>query len=233
MKDENLRRAGLPTQLLGISYRSWRGSQLRIILDHYGRRYRPQASKPQLILAPQSLSQERSLTFRDRRNVLNVHTRRQRPQSTLARSEAPGLENEPLRRESAAVQEPLAHVEAQGLPNWIFHPSRPTYSYDTHPTSRTPPVKQEVDRPPSPASSIVADRNCLVCYDVLDEYNTPQQRTTSSCQHESNICRQCISTSINSQFATKMWDQIQCPSCNERLGYHDMQNFAEQETFER
>lgn len=75
--------------------------------------------------------------------------------------------------------------------------------------------------------------NCTVCFDRLDAFNTPHRRVTTSCIHEPDICLPCLSQSISTQFTSKIWDQVSCPTCNERLHYHDIRAFADSVIFER
>ena len=74
---------------------------------------------------------------------------------------------------------------------------------------------------------------CSICFESLDNSNTPTINLTSSCQHERIVCSTCIATSIATQINDKIWDKISCPTCGEHLGYHDIQTFADQVTFER
>ena len=76
---------------------------------------------------------------------------------------------------------------------------------------------------------------CLVCYDSFNAAETPVRQPTSSCEHEVNICKPCISASISSQLETRIWTRISCPAmfCNQLLDYNDVQEFAEPQTFAR
>lgn len=74
---------------------------------------------------------------------------------------------------------------------------------------------------------------CAVCFEHLNPQNFPDRKTTVTCSHEPNVCRPCLSTSISTQFTSKVWNQIDCPTCGERLNFQDVKDFAESEIFER
>ena len=73
--DETYHRAGVPTSILGCSYKSWRKAQLTAILDHYAEPYPEGASKLDLMNAVHTLSQRQPLTRRDKSRILNPQLR--------------------------------------------------------------------------------------------------------------------------------------------------------------
>lgn len=79
------------------------------------------------------------------------------------------------------------------------------------------------------------NHECLICYDSFDPVKSPMRQPTSSCTHEVNICKPCLSASISSQLETKLWTRISCPvlACDEILGYDEVQEFAEPQIFAR
>ena len=74
---------------------------------------------------------------------------------------------------------------------------------------------------------------CVVCDEALINSNTPNRRITLSCQHEPDVCLDCLARSITVQFESKVWDNIDCPSCGDRLAFEDVQAFGTAETFSR
>ena len=84
-------------------------------------------------------------------------------------------------------------------------------------------------------SNEAKEYECLICYDSFNPAETPVRQPTSSCEHEVNICKSCLSASISSQLETRMWTRISCPAmaCDKLLDYNDVQEFAEPETFAR
>lgn len=84
-----------------------------------------------------------------------------------------------------------------------------------------------------PAFTIVRDIECSICLQGLSVERFPNLRITSSCNHFSDVCVDCLRQSIASQFAINVWDQIYCPICKQRLGYMDMKTHANPDDFER
>lgn len=90
-------------------------------------------------------------------------------------------------------------------------------------------------RPSTPRPSQAVNTECIVCFSSFEPAKTLMRQPTSSCVHEVNICRPCLSTSISSQIEAKLWTRIGCPApaCGEYLGYGDIQEFAEPQVFAR
>ena len=85
----------------------------------------------------------------------------------------------------------------------------------------------------SPTASPGHSKQCVVCDETLDEDNRPNSPVSPKCQHDIEVCRECLMQSITAQSSIKTWDQIQCPSCNVPLDYYDMQAHADKDTFDR
>ena len=113
---------------------------------------------------------------------------------------------------------------------------------------RKPRVRR-VPRPPYPVLNAVACRrlaqrqarartisqplHCIICFETLNGQNIPKRSTTSSCSHGPNVCRSCLATSIATQVDNKVWDQIDCPTCGQRLHFRDVKEFADPIVFGR
>lgn len=76
-------------------------------------------------------------------------------------------------------------------------------------------------------------KECVVCADDRPLHRFPNHPPTTRCTHEVNVCRQCLRTWIASEFASKIWDEIDCPICSLRLQHEDMQEFAPSQIFRR
>lgn len=74
---------------------------------------------------------------------------------------------------------------------------------------------------------------CIVCFDEVLSVNRPRRRITATCNHEPDVCRACLTSSIAVQFGNKIWDQIDCPTCGARLSYEDVKLFADSSVFGR
>ena len=93
--DETYHRAGVPTSILGCSYRYWRKAQLTTVLDHYAEPYPEGASKLDLMNALHTLSQRQPLTRRDKSRILNHRLRSMPLESSNVDSSSPSKENAP------------------------------------------------------------------------------------------------------------------------------------------
>ena len=94
---------------------------------------------------------------------------------------------------------------------------------------------QATSGPPTLKTSQVINPECTICYNSFDPVKILMRQPTSSCVHEVNICKPCLSASISSQMKTELWTRISCPAstCKEFLGYDDIQEFAEPQDFAR
>lgn len=105
---------------------------------------------------------------------------------------------------------------------------RPT----TFPTWRDP---RTASGPSALSTSPAVNPECIICYTSFDLAKTHMRQPTSSCRHEANVCKPCLSASISTQLGTKIWTRIGCPAsdCEELLEYCDIQAFAEPQIFAR
>ena len=87
--------------------------------------------------------------------------------------------------------------------------------------------------PSTPDVDAGDERLCQICYETLPGPNFPQRAPTSNCDHPANVCSACLAKSLAQQMDQRMWDQIDCPVCSERLGFFDVKEFADIATFEK
>jgi hypothetical protein len=76
-------------------------------------------------------------------------------------------------------------------------------------------------------------KECIVCTDERSLRHFPDQRPTEQCTHDIDVCKRCLRTWIESEFSTKIWNEIKCPICASRMDYSDMRKFAPTEIFRR
>ena len=74
---------------------------------------------------------------------------------------------------------------------------------------------------------------CMACLETLTAVVTPTRRITEACNHDPLICLNCLAQSISSQIDSKIWSQIDCPTCKARLNYDDIKAFATDPVFQR
>lgn len=147
--------------------------------------------------------------------------------------------NRPLMGSRPATVHSRAPICRSTPANTSSHPGAQNQSRSNHlarpRTTKTVPTAQ----PPSGPSAlpiIKAEKHeCLVCYGSFDLAKTLMRQPTSSCVHEVDTCKPCLSASISSQLDAKLWTRISCPSlaCEELFEYGDVEEFAEPQIFTR
>lgn len=78
-----------------------------------------------------------------------------------------------------------------------------------------------------------ATKDCMICANTRSLHHFPHRNPTAQCEHETDVCRKCLRTWIASEFKAKMWDEINCPVCSQRLQHEDMRAFAPSDVFRR
>ena len=212
---EDYRLLGVPTTLLGLGYRSWSKSDIRLVLDHYRWDYQATTeTKLHLMHELDLLVQEYDLGPADRKSIFdaryNGHFPERRPR---------------VRRVPHPTFPP---VEVAGRK----HSSRVQTKARTKKAARKA-GKKSITTAPIPELVNELRRDCSVCFETLTVQNTPNRNVTLSCGHEPDVCTTCLCKSISTQLTSKVWDQIDCPTCGERLEYQDVQEFADSEVFGR
>ncbi|KAH8696853.1 hypothetical protein GQ44DRAFT_694540 [Phaeosphaeriaceae sp. PMI808] len=76
-------------------------------------------------------------------------------------------------------------------------------------------------------------KDCVICADTRSLSHFPDRPPTTECEHENDVCRRCLRTWIQSESASKMWNEVNCPVCAVRMQYDDMREFAPRAVFER
>ena len=112
--DNTYHLAGVPTSILGCSYRYWRKAQLTTVLDHYAGPYPQGASKLDLMKALHVVSQRQRLTRRDKSRILNPRLRSAPIESDNVDASSPSNENAPSPDQVCTVC--LESFDAEGLP---------------------------------------------------------------------------------------------------------------------
>jgi hypothetical protein len=74
-------------------------------------------------------------------------------------------------------------------------------------------------------------QECIICADTRPSYRFPDRPPTGECTHHAEACRRCLRTWIQSEFSTKIWNEINCPMCAARMQYDDIRQFAPHEVF--
>ena len=220
--------------LLDRPYKSWRKAELHTILGDYGHFPKTRATKLELMTLAQEAVEEYG------------------PSGKRGRTQATKLV--PMSSAQKAIEYSLAGGQRRGRSLGDSRVKRPNYRLRRNWTRRSRSHRKfarSIARNEGEESSLghnetslqtdgmipdqdeVDQPECSVCLDTLDDSNMALRAVTSLCRHKRNVCMRCIATSITTQFSEKAWDQVECPSCKERLTYHDMETFADREIFEK
>ena len=133
---------------------------------------------------------------------------------------------------SSPVQEAKGAEHVPSVPN----PDKPRYRRRKPRHRRRKPKTGESSTQPLPADpnpDTGEGRLCQICYETPPGPSFPQRAPSSKCEHDANVCLACLASSITQQMDQKIWDQIACPVCPERLGFFDVKEFADIATFEK
>jgi hypothetical protein len=94
-------------------------------------------------------------------------------------------------------------------------------------------TKSRASNPGSRLSRTHAKKECIICTDTRSLHHFPDQTPTAHCTHDTNVCRRCLRTWIESSFATKVWNEMTCPVCAAQMQYNDVRAFAPKDVFRR
>ena len=191
-----------------------------------------------------SLSEEER-DLREYTSTMSMPQSSGRHRMVRSRATASKAGNHPLRVNRPMMEDRLATINGR----LSIRRSAPVAINRTgamiHPTSNqlarprtakaAPTTTQPRNDPSSPQVTQAMNYECDICYGSFDPVKTSMRQPTSSCTHEINICKSCLSASISSQIETKLWTRIGCPAsaCDKLMGYDDVREFAEPQMFAR
>lgn len=213
----------VPDTLLGLRFHTWTTTNILLVLDHYNWNYGATTTKIDLMHELDLLVQEYDLDRKDRAEILNAY-----------RSNGPTPRRKPRVRR---VPRPTPVWEAKDLRSMAFNKTqaRTRSQFAVEAATAAIPLAHNTAVAISPAPNVVnvLSEECVVCFETLSPQNTPKRKVTSLCNHEPDVCNSCLAMSISTQFNSKVWDQIDCPTCGQRLGFQDVKTFADSVVFER
>jgi hypothetical protein len=76
-------------------------------------------------------------------------------------------------------------------------------------------------------------KECIICADTRSLHRFPDRLPTKDCSHDIDACRRCLRSWIQSEFSTKVWNEINCPICMTRMQIEDIRKFAPDKVFRR
>jgi len=239
----------VPLKLLGISPSRWTRSNLRIMLDRYGQTYQQEASRNELIHTLGILAVERGLDRDDRLALFGakgalINGTALPPLKPLVHQSynAEGAQPEAVvtGAKRSAPHQPTTESRAEKRRHLATQTAATYNTVSNEPSTSAQKPARAFDSAIKPSTETQATvpaalsvQYCAVCFESITTDDKPHRTVTSTCQHEIDTCHQCLATSISTQLSDKMWDQIGCPSCGERLTSDDVQVWAAKQTRER
>ncbi|MDI1488134.1 MAG: hypothetical protein OHK93_007408 [Ramalina farinacea] len=219
--------AGIPFDLLGLSYQKWRSDDLRLLLNNFGITTMEAVQKIDLMhglhhliengLMPDDpdivarLQQGRSLpTF----SGVNTLALRGRTLEDLLGGELTSARIKSLQRQRRAFTS-----EDFALPS--LNASSPIPS--------SGPIAPQADAEAGKMEDRDDDKilfpaktDCVVCMDPLTAEVQDSSKITSACNHRRDVCDECLQQAITVDLEEKVWDRIGCPSCGTLLAQEDV-----------
>lgn len=187
----------VPRTLLGLHYETWTRTNIRFILDRYNWNYEATDSKIDLMHELDLLVQEYDLDKKDRMEILRAYK-----------------SGGPIPRRKPRIR----RIPRPTFPPWKATHRRSTAQNQSHARTRSQhaveaaiaAITQERNDPVTTidVSNVanVLPGDCVVCFENLSPQNKPNRKITSSCNHEPDVCRTCLTTSIATQLNSKVWD---------------------------
>lgn len=211
--------AGIPFNLLGLSYQKWRSDDLRLLLNNLGITTMEAAQKIDLVHGLHHLI-ENGLMPDDPDIVARLQQGRSLPMfralggRTL--EDLLGGELTSARIRNFQRQRRIFTSEDFALPNLN--------------TSSSIPSLGLILRQDDAKADEVEDRNddevlktdCVVCMEPLTAEVQNSSKITRACNHRRDVCDECLRQAITVDLEEKVWDRIGCPSCGTLLAQEDV-----------
>ena len=219
--------AGIPFNLLGLSYQKWRSDDLRLLLNNFGITTMEAAQKIDLMhglhhliengLMPDNpdiaarLQQGRSLPTFSGVDTLALGGR------TL--EDLLGGELTSARIKSLQRQRRAFTSEDFSLPS--LNTSSPVQSSGPIAPQADADAGKVKDRDDDEVL-LPAKTDCVVCMEPLTAEVQNSSKITRACNHRRDVCDECLRQAITVDLEEKVWDRIGCPSCGTLLAQEDV-----------
>ena len=203
----DLMEAGLPRKYLGLGVQSWSMIDICNVLDYYDVPYRPSRTHE----IPSKFELIELL-----HDLINSRGLTRNHRFLILKGRYP------------RTQRSVCRCSSSDSPMDVDDGSEPEDASLPDVNGNTPSSSS------SSADSSDADLDdCVVCDEPLTASNTPNRPPTLACEHKPDVCLHCLSRSITAQLEGKVWNHIDCPSCDARLSFEDVRAFGTRETFQR
>ena len=242
--NQHYQERGVPSILLGNRFPQWKVWELRDHLEAYGVYSTGSATKMDLMLGASRLFERNHITTineltRARERLRASAASGSRPLTTtltdLIGGTLPSSTRRRLARQEARVAIQRQFRERFSIP--IQEQNQQAQIDLTSDPPQRPRIQELLQQTPHSQTRLATSQpqppDCCVCFTALESSTRCNDKVTASCNHETNICRNCLRQSIKSQFESKIWDQINCPSCNQRLTPDDINKHGDREMITR
>ena len=161
-----------------------------------------------------------------------------KPEQTAPSPKPSGASSPSHSRNSSSTQNPNApFAEGSGFPSSltadiVISPKLPesTASPDEDLQPATANSSEELS---AAGPKVGHAAECSSGLHPLNDENVPKRSVTAGCEHELNVCIDCLKKHIAIKMTELSPDQIECPTCTQRLDFVAIRDFADQATFEK
>jgi hypothetical protein len=143
---------------------------------------------------------------------------------TLKRPKA-DLEVSPKSKKKPRPDQPARYSNSQVQPT-VEESRAATPKEESTPSTSSSIGKKSPERMPGM-------RTCTICADQISSGNDVNGLIFSDCNERHDMCLACVAHSLQTQFETRVWNQLSCPICDVRLSYADVKKYAPGTVFER
>lgn len=116
------------------------------------------------------------------------------------------------------------HGDVQGRE--VPTPYRRYYPDETEPTSKNPRKDSQLSLTKPVRQTSRQKKKCVICTDNRSFSRFPSDPPTARCAHKADVYRSCLRKWIETTFADKVSDEINCPICSEHMECEDVRKFA-------
>ena len=216
--------AGIPFNLLGLSYQKWRSDDLRLLLNNFGITAMEAAQKIDLVHGLHHLI-ENGLMPDDPDIVARLQQGRSLP--TFSGIDTLALGGRTL-EDLLGGELTSARIKSLQRQRRAF--TSDDFALPSLNTSSPIPSSGLISRQDDAIAEEIEDGNddevlktdCVVCMESLTAEVQNSSKITRACNHRRDVCDECLQQAITVDLEEKVWDRIGCPSCGTLLAQEDV-----------